>query len=152
MNYEQMTLKMQDALQSASSLAQQRDHSEIGNEHLLYAMLNQKDGMIPPLVERIGLQPSSLQKNLENLLDKYPVVKGQTQMSLSSSAQKVLAKAEKEMASLKDQFLSTEHVFLAMIQADDNVGELLRKSGCDRNTVLEALKSVRGNQSIDSRS
>lgn len=150
MNYEQMTLKMQDALQSASSLAQQRDHSEIGNEHLLYAMLNQKDGMIPPLVERIGLQPSSLQKNLENLLDKYPVVKGQTQMSLSSSAQKVLAKAEKEMASLKDQFLSTEHVFLAMIQADDNVGELLRKSGCDRNTVLEALKSVRGNQSIDS--
>lgn len=150
MNYEQMTLKMQDALQSASSLAQQKDHSEIGNEHLLYAMLNQKDGMIPPLVERIGLQPSSLQKNLENLLDKYPVVKGQTQMSLSSSAQKVLAKAEKEMASLKDQFLSTEHVFLAMIQADDNVGELLRKSGCDRNTVLEALKSVRGNQSIDS--
>lgn len=150
MNYEQMTLKMQDALQSASSLAQQRDHSEIGNEHLLYAMLNQKDGMIPPLVERIGLQPSSLQKNLENLLDKYPVVKGQTQMSLSSSAQKVLAKAEKEMASLKDQFLSTEHVFLAMIQADDNVGELLRKSGCDRNTVLEALKSVRGNQRIDS--
>ena len=150
MNYEQMTLKMQDALQSASSLAQQRDHSEIGNEHLLYAMLNQKDGMIPPLVERIGLQPSSLQKNLENLLDKYPVVKGQTQMSLSSSAQKVLAKAEKEMASLKDQFLSTEHVFLAMIQADDNVGELLRKSGCDRNTVLEALKSVRGNQSVDS--
>lgn len=150
MNYEQMTLKMQDALQSASSLAQQRDHSEIGNEHLLYAMLNQKDGMIPPLVERIGLQPSSLQKNLENLLDKYPVVKGQTQMSLSSSAQKVLAKAEKEMASLKDQFLSTEYVFLAMIQADDNVGELLRKSGCDRNTVLEALKSVRGNQSIDS--
>ena len=150
MNYEQMTLKMQDALQSASSLAQQRDHSEIGNEHLLYAMLNQKDGMIPPLVERIGLQPSSLQTNLENLLDKYPVVKGQTQMSLSSSAQKVLAKAEKEMASLKDQFLSTEHVFLAMIQADDNVGELLRKSGCDRNTVLEALKSVRGNQSIDS--
>ncbi|WP_296663138.1 Clp protease N-terminal domain-containing protein, partial [Treponema sp. UBA753] len=150
MNYEQMTLKMQDALQSASSLAQQRDHSEIGNEHLLYAMLNQKDGMIPPLVERIGLQPSSLQTNLENLLDKYPVVKGQTQMSLSSSAQKVLAKAEKEMASLKDQFLSTEHVFLAMIQADDNVGELLRKSGCDRNTVLEALKSVRGNQSVDS--
>ena len=150
MNYEQMTLKMQDALQSASSLAQQRDHSEIGNEHLLYAMLNQKDGMIPPLVERIGLQTSSLQKNLENLLDKYPVVKGQTQMSLSSSAQKVLAKAEKEMASLKDQFLSTEHVFLAMIQADDNVGELLRKSGCDRDTVLEALKSVRGNQSIDS--
>ena len=150
MNYEQMTLKMQDALQSASSLAQQRDHSEIGNEHLLYAMLNQKDGMIPPLVERIGLQPSSLQTNLENLLDKYPVVKGQTQMSLSSSAQKVLAKAEKEMASLKDQFLSTEHVFLAMIQADDNVGELLRKSGCDRNTVLEALKSVRGNQTVDS--
>ena len=150
MNYEQMTLKMQDALQGASSLAQQRDHSEIGNEHLLYAMLNQKDGMVPPLLERIGIQPNSLQTNLENLLDKYPVVKGQTQMSLSSSAQKVLAKAEKEMSSLKDQFLSTEHVFLAMTQADDSVGELLRNSGCSRNNVLEALKSVRGNQTVDS--
>ncbi len=150
MNYEQMTLKMQDALQGASSLAQQRDHSEIGNEHLLYAMLNQKDGMVPPLLERIGIQPNSLQTNLENLLDKYPVVKGQTQMSLSSSAQKVLAKAEKEMSSLKDQFLSTEHVFLAMTQSDDSVGELLRNSGCSRNNVLEALKSVRGNQTVDS--
>lgn len=150
MNYEQMTVKMQEALQSASSLAQQKDHSEIGNEHLLYAMLNQEDGIIPPLVERIGIQPQSLLNGLEMLLDSYPVVRGQAQLTLSSSAQKVLAKAEKEMSLLKDKFLSTEHVFLAMIQADDKTGELLKKSGCDRKTVLEALKSVRGNQSIDS--
>lgn len=150
MNYEQMTVKMQEAIQAAGSLAQQRDHSEIGSEHLLYAMLSQEDGIIPPLVERIGIQPQSLLNGLEPLLDSYPVVRGQAQLSLSSSAQKVLAKAEKEMSLLKDKFLSTEHVFLAMIHADDKTGELLKKSGCDRKTVLEALRSVRGNQSIDS--
>ncbi|MEE1182846.1 MAG: ATP-dependent chaperone ClpB, partial [Treponema sp.] len=86
----------------------------------------------------------------EKLLDQYPVVKGQAQMALSSSAQKTLAKAEKEMASLKDQFLSVGHVLLSMSQAEDNAGEMLRRMGCTRNALLEALQKVRGNQTIDS--
>ena len=150
MNYDQMTLKTQDALQGANSLAQQRDHSEIGCEHLLYALLNQKDGTVPPLVERVGVQPEVLLKETENLLDSYPQVKGVAQMSLSSDAQKVLAKAEKEMAALKDLYLSTEHIFLAMTESEGAVGKLLKRMGLEKKKILEALKSVRGNTTIDS--
>src|SRR5574344_410299 len=150
MNYDQFTLKTQDAIQEASSLAQKNDHSEIGCEHLLYAMLKQQDGIIPPLVERIGVQPEMLVGEVQKLLDAYPKVQGNTQMTLSSEAQKVLAKAESEMASLKDQYLSTEHIFLAMTASDGKVGDLLRAKGCTRNAALEALKAVRGNTTVDS--
>ena len=118
--------------------------------HLLYALLTQKDGIIPPLVERIGVKVSAILEPLEKLLDSYPVVTGQTQVSLSSGAQKVLAKAEGEMSALKDQYLSTEHIFLAMTAFDDKTGDLLRRLGCTRQAALESLKAVRGNQSIDS--
>lgn len=150
MNYEQMTIKLQEALQSASSIAQQKDHSEIGNEHILKSLLEQKDGLIPPLVECVGIPCEKLLAETENLLSQYPVVRGNAQMALSSSAQKVLAKAEKEMAALKDQFLSVEHILLSMCQSEDRTGELLRRLGCDRNALLGALQKVRGNQTIDS--
>ena len=150
MNYEQFTLKTQDALQAASALAQQNDHSEIGLPHLLVAMLEQKDGITLPVIERIGVQKDSLLEAAKNLLSTYPTVTGNVQMQLSGEAQKVLAKAEKEMSALKDQFLSVEHILLAMAQSDGRTGELLRQCGITRETILEALKSVRGNQKVDS--
>ncbi|MBQ9538964.1 MAG: ATP-dependent chaperone ClpB [Treponema sp.] len=150
MNYDQMTLKTQDAIQEANNIALQKSSSEIGNEHLLTAMLRQKDGTIPPLVERIGVQPETLLSELEHLIDQYPTVSGNTQMTLSSEAQKTLALAEKEMASLKDLYLSTEHLFLAMTEDKGKTGDLLRSHGCDRKATLEALRAVRGNQTVDS--
>ena len=84
MNYEQFTLKTQDALQSASSIAQKNDHSEIGLEHILLALLQQQDGIVPPIFERIGVSiPQSLQE-LNLLLNKYPVVTGNNQISFSA--------------------------------------------------------------------
>ena len=97
MNYEQFTLKTQDALQSASALAQQNDHAEIGLPHILVAMLEQKDGITVPIIERIGVQAGDLLSAAKNLLQSYPIVRGNVQMQLSGPAQKVLAKAEKEM-------------------------------------------------------
>lgn len=145
-----MTLKTQDALQEASALAQRSDHSEVGLEHLLYALLSQKDGTIPPLVERIGLNVNTLLSKVKSMLDSLPSVRGNVQMTLSSETQKVLAKAEGEMSFLKDQYLSTEHLFLAMTESDGAVGNLLRENGCTHKVCLEALKAVRGNQTIDS--
>lgn len=150
MNYDQMTLKTQDAIQEANSLAQQKNHSEIGPEHLLYALLKQKDGTIPPLVERIGVQSETLLGEVERLLDSYPQVSGNVQMAFSSSAQKIIANAEKEMSSLKDLYLSTEHIFLAMTQSDSPVGNLLQRFGCSHKEALKALQTVRGNQTVDS--
>ena len=150
MNYEQFTLKTQDAIQTASAIAQQNDHSEIGLEHILQALIEQKEGIVSPLIERIGVQKSEILSSLKQLLQSYPIVKGNVQLSLSNEAQKILAKAEKEMATLKDQYLSTEHIFLAMAQSDGKVGELLRKHGITKETILDALKTVRGNNKVDS--
>lgn len=150
MNYDQMTIKLQEGIQEASSIARQNDNAEIGNEHILCALLNQQDGIVPPIVERIGVNLRSLLDELKNLIKSNPIVRGQANVSLSSSAQTVLAKAEKEMSALKDQFLSTEHVLLAMTEADDRTGSLLKKNGIVRKAVLESLKAVRGNQTVDS--
>ncbi len=150
MNYEQFTIKTQDALQNASALAQQKDNSEIGLEHILISLIEQQDGLVKPVIERIGASVSDLLYKLKEMLDSFPKVTGNVQMTLSSAAQRVLAKAEKEMADLKDKFLSTEHILLAMSQSEEKVGDLLRKSGITKETILESLKAVRGNQTVDS--
>ena len=150
MDYEHFTLKTQDALQNASALAQKNDHSEIGLEHLLSALLSQQDGIVVPVIERVGVDVQSLQKQVDDLLDTYPKVTGNAQMTLSNEAQKVLAKAENEMSKLKDQYLSCEHILLSMTKSDSRVGDLLNRNGLTYDAVLEAIKSVRGNQTVDS--
>ena len=150
MDYDKFTLKVQDALQNASALAQKNDHSEIGLEHLLSSLLSQKDGIVSPIIERVGVNAQGLQKQVDDLLASYPKVTGNVQMRFSDSLQKVLAKAEDEMTKLKDQYLSCEHLLLSMTNSESPAGELLRKNGINYNSVLESLKAVRGNQTVDS--
>ena len=150
MDYEHFTLKTQDALQSASALAQQNDHSEIGTEHIFMALLQQKDGFTVPLIERIGVNVSSLIQQTQQLLDSYPKITGNTQITLSGEAQKVLAKAEKEMANLQDDYLSTEHILLALANSTGKTGELLKSAGVTYNQILKALKELRGSQKVTS--
>ena len=150
MDYEHFTIKLQDALQNASALAQKNDHSEIGLEHLLASLLSQEGGIVPPIIERAGINVQSLLSQVQALLSSYPQVTGNAQMRLSSEAEKVLAKAEGEMSKLKDTYLSCEHILLSMTKSDGRVGELLKKNGITYDAVLEAIKSVRGNQRVDS--
>ena len=148
MNYDKMTVKVQDALQSASALAQQKDHSEIGTEHVLYALLTQEGGIVAPIVERIGADPAQLAGQVQTLLDRYPVVHGNVQMDLSAEFSKILAKAEQEASALKDEYLSAEHILLAIVSSDGGCASLLKQNGINRSSVLEALKAVRGNQRV----
>ena len=150
MNYENFTIKTQEALQEASSIANKNDNSEIGTEHVLQALLEQQDGLIAPVVERVGIPAIELTKKVRELVASNPKVSGVAQVYFSSPMQKVLAKAENEMNALHDQYLSTEHILLAMTEADDRTGDLLRKCGINHKAVFEALKSVRGNQTVDS--
>lgn len=150
MNYENFTIKTQEALQEASSIANKNDNSEIGTEHVLQALLEQQDGLIAPVVERVGVPSIELTKKVRDIVAANPKVSGAAQVYFSSSMQKVLAKAENEMNALHDQYLSTEHILLAMTEADDRTGDLLRKCGINHKAVFEALKSVRGNQTVDS--
>ncbi len=150
MNFDNMTFKMQDAFQEANTLAQKNDHGEITTAHFLIAMLKQEDGIIPPLVERIGVQVESLLTECNDILKKLPKVQGLVQVGLSSYCQKALIKAEQEMEALQDQYLSVEHLFLAFITLEDDVSALLKKNGITKEKVLESLKEVRGSNSIDS--
>ena len=150
MNYENFTIKTQEALQEASSIANKNDNSEIGTEHVLQALLEQQDGLIAPVVERVGVPAIDLIKKVRDLISSNPKVSGAAQVYFSGPMQKVLAKAENEMNALHDQYLSTEHILLAMTEADDRTGDLLRKCGINHKAVFEALKSVRGNQTVDS--
>jgi ATP-dependent Clp protease ATP-binding subunit ClpB len=150
MNYDKMTLKVQDALQSASSYAQQNDHSEIGTEHILLALLEQEGGIASPLVERIGVQSSLLKQKTKELLNSYPVVHGNAQMSLSGEAGKILSKAEIEADKLKDQYLSAEHILLAIAASGGNsrCGQMFNDLSITHSSILQALKTIRGNQRV----
>ena len=150
MNYDQFTIKTQEALQEASSIANKNDNAEIAPEHVLQALLEQQDGLTVPVIERIGVSATELNNKVKDLVRSNPKVSGAAQVYFSSQTQKLLANAEKEMSALKDQYLSTEHLLLALAGSDTRAGDLLRKCGIDHKAVLEALKSVRGNQTVDS--
>ena len=139
-----------DALQEASSVARQNDHSEITNEHILIALLEQKDGIIAPLVERIGMDAGALAGQARRLLDSMPRVSGNANLTFSQAAQRTLAKAESEMAALGDDYLSTEHLLLAMTENSDKAADLLKKSGVTRQSIMAALKDLRGSSKVDS--
>ena len=149
MNYENFTIKTQEALQEASSIALKNDNSEIGTEHVLMALLEQQDGFITPIVERVGVSSFDLINKCLNLIKENPKVSGNANVYFSQTMQKVLAKAELEMNNLHDSFLSTEHILLAMTEMDDRTASLLKQNGINHNTVIEALKSVRGNQTVN---
>ncbi|MBO4403872.1 MAG: ATP-dependent chaperone ClpB [Treponema sp.] len=150
MNYDRMTLKLQEAVQEANSIAARNDHGEIGTVHFLLALLKQKDGFVPEIVGRTGAKLSLLTDRAEALLKEYPVVQGNNNIAFSSSLGKAFAKAESEMENLKDSYLSTEHVLLALTEAQDKTGSLLRESSVTHEAVLAVLKDVRGSSPVDS--
>ncbi|MCQ2579450.1 MAG: ATP-dependent chaperone ClpB [Treponemataceae bacterium] len=150
MNYEQYTIKAQEALRNATVLAQQEDHSEVGTAHLLCAVLEQTDGIIVPLFERIGVPINKVLDETKTLIAQTPKMHGNVQISLSPETAKVLAKAEKEAAKLKDEYLSVEHILLALTQTQDKTANLLEKNGANYNDIIAALKEIRGNDRVTS--
>jgi len=149
MDYEKLTIKAQEALNEASSIAQKGDHSQIEIEHILLALLRQEDGIVPPIVEKIGADTAKLISSVEALVEKQPKIYGEAaQVFFSSAASKIVAKAETEAASLKDEFVSAEHIFIAIAASDGKAAELLKKAGVTKNAILGALKQVRGNTRV----
>jgi ATP-dependent Clp protease ATP-binding subunit ClpB len=149
MRYDKLTQKSQEALQEADSLAHGFDHSTIDVEHLLLALLEQKDGVVPPLLERIGAAPGELANAVRAALARKPKVHGDAaQTTMTAQLSRVLNKAEQEADALKDEFTSTEHLLLAMLETEGEARELLKARGVTRDGTLEALRALRGNQRV----
>lgn len=143
-----MTVKVQEALGEAQSLAQQKNHSEIGNAHILYALLHQDGGIVVPLLQKIGVHPDTINTQTENLLATFPIIQGANSISLSPETGKMLATAEELAKQLKDEFLSVEHLLLSLSESDGTVGTMLRNFGVQKKEILTALKTIRGNQRV----
>ena len=152
MNIERYTKKSLEALGAAQQLAASQHHQEVSSKHLLQALLQQDGGLTPNLLEKTGVQLPALHKQLQDLLDKIPSVHGyEGQVYLSSSLARVLNKAEQEAAALKDEYVSVEHLLLGLVQEGENdLRDLLARLGINRNSLLAALKNIRGSQRVSS--
>ena len=150
MDMNRMTVKLQEALRTASAHAMRRSHQDIDVEHLVLALLEQTDGIATPLLEQAGISAPAISAASEQVLAKLPQVQGggaaPGQLHLTSRLANVLSRAEQEMAGLKDEYVSVEHLLLAMTEE----GGIFRKLGLTRARLLSSLKQVRGNQRITS--
>ena len=153
MRLDKMTLKAQEALQEADSLVNNKNHASLDAEHLLLALITQQDGVIPPLLDRLGVSKDGLARDLEEIIDAKPKMYGDSaQPHLSPEVGALLRKAENEAGNLKDEYVSTEHLLLAALDSKTKAAEILGSNGIRRDQVLKALMSIRGSQRVTDQS
>jgi len=151
MNLEKLTIKSQEALQTAVDNARRKGNTQVEPLHLLLALLGQKDGVVFPVLQKIGVDINLLQKKVEEQLSLLPSVSGSGAQSgpyLSKRLSDLLDKAEEETQAFKDDYVSTEHLFLAFSDLGGTEEKLFRSNGLDREKILRALTEVRGNQRV----
>ena len=153
MDLERLTSRSREALRAAVDLARDRNHPEAGTAHLLRALVDQPEGVTLPLLQRAGVNPADLRRHLEELLSGLPAAYGATgEPRLSDPAVRLLDAAAREAEELGDEYVSTEHLVLAMLAAApaDRAGRLLAEAGLDRDGLLAALRTIRGAQRVTS--
>ena len=151
MKFDKFTIKVQEALMSARSLAQTNDNQQIEPIHIILSLLEQQEGITGPLLQKLGVNLNQIRADFEKELAKLAKVTGSgaTDVVLSSNSSKLFDFAWKEAETLKDQFLSTEHLILAMSQTQSNdISQIFKKFGITKDRLMQALKSVRGTQTI----
>ncbi|MFA9479215.1 ATP-dependent chaperone ClpB [Phycisphaerales bacterium AB-hyl4] len=155
MDFNRLTQKTQEAVHAAQSEATRFGHQEVDVEHLLLALVRQEDGLVPRLLQRMDVQISALVGDLENTLTSRPSVRGPGaeagKVFVSQRLNQVLAQAEKEAKRLRDEYVSVEHLVLAMLnERDGDARKLLEKHNINRDVFLALLTKVRGNQRVTS--
>ncbi len=149
MSLEKLTLKAQEALASAQQLAVERDHQQWDGEHLLLALLGQSDGLIGPLFQRLGVAIPAFVSELETELGRRAKVAGGGTPYPANDLQNVLQQASQEAKKLKDEYVSTEHLLLALLEKGGaSLKKLFARHGIQRDAVLKALSELRGNQRV----
>lgn len=152
MNIEKYTQKMQGAILDAQSIANSYGHQQLEIAHVHYAIISDSDGLIPKLLEAMNVDVNSLKADLKSDLEKLPKVSGSSaQLYMSSELNNVLTKAEKIASDFKDEYVSVEHLYLAILDSNNQeVGTLMTKYGINKDEFMKALTMVRGNQRVTS--
>ena len=149
MSWNRLTVMSQEALRLAQAKAEELGHPEVRPEHLLWTFLQQEENIVNPILNKVGANSSRIQADLEQALKEMPRVSGGGEVGLSSALRQVLDQAGKEAEALKDEYISTEHLLLAVLgQEGSPAGRILRKNGLSRESVLQALQAVRGSQRV----
>src|SRR5215471_411738 len=146
------TRKTQEAFGAAQALARDNNNTEIAPEHLLRALLDQPEGIVSGVMERIGIDVGAVRNRVNETLERLPRVSGATvrDAQLGASTLRILENADAERVGLDDDYLSTEHILLAMTEVPGGVGDMLRSMGVTHDAVLEALRQVRGSHRVTS--
>jgi ATP-dependent Clp protease ATP-binding subunit ClpB len=149
MKFDRFTIKAQEAISSAIALAKGRGHQRIAPAHLLTALLEQQDGLVKPLVEKAGARVAELKEGLEKLLAGLPRVSNAGEdVYLSPEADKVMDAAERLAGSMKDDFISGEHLLLGILEVGDPAARVLKGAGVTAEVLLKSLQTIRGSQRI----
>jgi len=146
---DKFTLKSQEALQSAQAHAQELGNPQVTGEHLLYALIQQKDGVVLPILQKLGADIQAVARDLSAAVSKLPRVQGQGELHMSPGFTRILEDAQKEADNFKDDYVSTEHLLIALTNAKgDEVSRLLQAQGVTKDSILKVLVSIRGSQKI----
>ncbi len=151
MRFDRLTIKAQEAVQEAQREAEKRGHPQIEREHLGIALVDQPEGVVRSLLGKLGANLGAVRRDLERELDRAPKVSGpgaQAGAYLSPQLKALFDRAEVEAERLKDEFISTEHLFLAAIEGDGTLAAALQQAGATRERVLQALAEIRGGQRV----
>ncbi len=146
--FDKLTIKAQEVVAAAQALASDRGHAQIEPLHLLSAMLNQSEGIIGPLLDRIGVNRAQLDKIVESELGHLPKVSGGAPPQLSQETTRVLEAAQREADAMKDEFVSTEHLLLAMTKTDGKTASILKLNAITDKDLLRALQTIRGSTRV----
>ncbi len=148
MRLDQLTVKGQEALTTAQTLAEKSDHPEVTTEHLLKTLLEQEGGVVPSALGKLGVNAGGLAADVERSLSSLPKTEGSA-THVSPRLDGVLKQALREAETLKDQYVSTEHLLLALLGSKTPSAEALKRAGATRDGLLKVLKDIRGNQTVD---
>jgi ATP-dependent Clp protease ATP-binding subunit ClpB len=149
MRLDKLTVKSAEALQNAQGLAERRNHQAVDVEHLLMALLGQKEGIALALLQKLGVQPTAVLDRVEKALDRIPQVTGAGgQAYITPRLKKLIEAAEREAEGLKDEYVSVEHLLIAMGGDDGETGRIFRELGITKDKILAALVDIRGAQRV----
>ena len=151
LRFDKMTVKAQEALQDANEVAARHENQQIEPVHLLAALVAQKDGVVPSLLARLGIRSEALSQEIDREIGRLPKVQGFAQQHLGRPLNDALERAFTEAENFKDEYVSTEHLFLSIAgQERDPAGQLLKRQGTSHEAILQALTGVRGTQRVTS--